>query len=150
MSVSYWVIRGVGICAEDVTHALNKKKLVLKLLELLPDEDSQELLQHIISDDRYEKFDVEGEFCFGNPYENIAELLVECEGTMSFTYADDGFSRSYFYFPPTMPWSYLESDPKTLEEAHRRIIMAVQTITDLSAEEIEELIDDDLYVVGEG
>lgn len=150
MSVSYWVISGVGICAEDVTRALNRKKLVLKLLELLHDEDSQELLQSIIANDRYEEFDIEGEFLFGNPYDNMAELLVECEGTMSFTYSDDGFSRSYFYLPPTMPWINLESDPKTLEETHRRIIMAVQAITDLSAEEIEDLIDDDLYVVGEG
>lgn len=150
MSVSYWEIKGVGICAEDVMHALNKKKLVLKLLELLHDKDSQGLLRRVISDGRYEEFDVEGEFFFGNPYENMAELLVECEGTDSFTYSDDGFSRSYFYFPPAMPWEHLKLDPKTREETHIRIIRAVQSVTDLSAKEIEELIDDNLDVVGEG
>ena len=37
-----------------------------------------------------------------------------------------------------------------MDEVHRRLIQAVQRLTSLTSEEIEELIDDDLYVVGIG
>ena len=57
---------------------------------------------------------------------------------------------AYFYYPPSMPWHRTDSEPDTLDEVHKRIIKAVQVITDLTDEEIEQMIDDDLYVVGIG
>ena len=49
-----------------------------------------------------------------------------------------------------MPWHRVRDEPDTIDEVHRRIIKAVQVITDLSGEEIEAMIDDELYVVGIG
>lgn len=66
------------------------------------------------------------------------------------TYGGDGEGGYYFYYPPSMPWELREDDPKTIDEVHRRIVTAVQKVTDLSEAEIEEMIDDDLYVVGIG
>ena len=65
-------------------------------------------------------------------------------------YGDDGESGAYLYYPPSLPWQRTENDPQTLEEVHRRIIKAVQRVTDLTSEAIEVMIDDDLYVVGIG
>ena len=41
-------------------------------------------------------------------------------------------------------------DPTSIDEVHKRIIKAVQKLTDMTSNEIEGLIDDHLYVVGCG
>ena len=49
-----------------------------------------------------------------------------------------------------MPWDHVQNEPKSANEVHRRIVKAVQALTDLSEEEIESLIEDDLFEVGCG
>lgn len=146
MSVSYWMIEGVGIDTDKIEPFLGKEKLVQMLLEQLPDDE--ELLE-ISANKKYDELDVR-DFLYGNPFQNLGDLLTHCDDTDSITYGDDGESGSYFYYPPSMPWHRTETEPKTLEEVHRRIIKAVQVVTNLSVSEIEAMIDDDLYVVGVG
>ena len=49
-----------------------------------------------------------------------------------------------------IPSLYTSNEPKTEQEVIDRIIKAVQKITDMTEEEIEKIIDNDLYVVGVG
>lgn len=49
-----------------------------------------------------------------------------------------------------MPWHMRENEPQTIEEVHKRIISAVQKVTNLTDTEILDIIDDDIYVVGIG
>ena len=146
MSVSYWMIEGVGINTDKIEESINKEKLAAMLLEQLPDD---ELVLDIIKKKAYDRLDVRDFLC-GEPFDNLGDLLTHCDDTDSITYGDDGEGASYFYYPPSMPWHHTENEPETLEEVHRRIIRAVQTITDLSGEEIEAMIDNELYVVGIG
>lgn len=146
MSVSYWMIEGVGINTDKIESFLDKEKLAQMLLKQLPDDE--ELLEMSVNK-KYDGLDVR-EFLYGNPFENLGDLLTHCDDTDSITYGDDGEGGSYFYYPPSMPWHRTETEPDTLEEVHRRIIKAVQVVTNLSASEIETMIDDDLYVVGVG
>lgn len=146
MSVSYWIIEGVGIDADKIEPFLDKEKLAQMLLKQLP--DNEELLEMSVNK-KYDGLDVL-EFLYGNPFENLGDLLTHCDDTDSITYGDNGESGSYFYYPPSMPWHRTETEPCTLEEVHRRIIKAIQVVTNLSAAEIEAMIDDDLYVVGIG
>lgn len=146
MSTSYWMIEGVGIDTSRCEPFINKEKLTKMLIEQLPDD---ELLLEIIKDKKYDKLDVR-DFLDENPFSNLGDLLTHCDNTDSITYGDDGEGGSYFYYPPSMPWYRTETEPDTPEEVHRRIIKAVQVITDLSDKEIEAMIDDDLYVVGIG
>ena len=146
MSVSYWMIAGVGIDTDKVEPFLDKEKLAKMLHEQLPDDE--ELLE-IIASKQYDNLDVR-DFLYGEPFENLGDLLTHCDDTDSITYGDDGESGSYFYYPPSMPWQRVPDEPETLEEVHRRIIKAVQVVTNLSAQDVEEMIDDDLYVVGVG
>lgn len=146
MSVSYWMIEGVGIDTDKIEPFLHKEKLAQMLLKQLPDDE--ELLEMSVNK-KYDGLDVR-EFLYGNPFENLGDLLTHCDDTDSITYGDDGESGSYFYYPPSMPWHRTETEPCTLEEVHRRIIKAIQVVTNLSAAEIEAMIDDDLYVVGVG
>lgn len=146
MSLSYWIIQGVGIPASEVYPHLNKRKLINFLSKQLPDDE--EVLEWKRKRDVSE-FDID-DFLYGEPFENLADLLTHCDDTDSITYGDTGDGEAFFYYPPSMPWHHTETEPKTLEEVHQRIVDAVMVVTDLSAEEIESMINDDIYEVGCG
>lgn len=146
MSVSYWVIEGVGINVNTIRPYLNKEKLVQFLTEQLPDD---ELVIEFKKKGTCCDLNID-DFLYGDPFDNLADLLSHCDDSNSLTYGDDGESGAYLYYSPSLPWERTENEPETLEEAHRRIIKAVQRVTDLSDEEIEQMIDDELYVVGIG
>lgn len=146
MSVSYWMIEGVGIDVNKIEPHLNKEKLAKLLDAQLPNDD---IVNEIIEKGLYDDLDIH-DFLYGEPFANLADLLTHCDDSDSLCYGDDGDLGVYLYYPPSFPWQRTEKDPETVEEVHRRIIEAVQRVTDLSREKIEELIDDDLYVVGIG
>lgn len=146
MSISYWIIDGVGIDVSKLEQFLNKEKLVKLLSEQIPDDET--LIEIIISKE-YDKLDVD-DYLYGQPFNDLADLFTYCDETDTITYGNDGDGGAYFYYPPSMPWHRTDSEPDTLDEVHKRIIKAVQVITDLTDEEIEQMIDDDLYVVGIG
>lgn len=146
MSVSYWMIEGVGIDVEKVKPHFNNEKLAQLLAEQLPDD---EIVIEIMEKGSFSDLDI-NDFMYGEPFDNLADLLSHCDDSNSLTYGDDGESGAYLYYPPSLPWERTENDPDTLEEVHRRIIKAVQRVTDLSDDEIEQMIDDELYVVGIG
>ena len=146
MSVSCWLIEGVGIDTAKIYPHIDKEKLACVLIEQLPDDED---LDEMAEQGSFAELDVH-DFLYGNPFDSLADLLTHCDDTNCMTYGDDGESGDYFYYPPSMPWQLADNDPKTIEEVHVRIITAVQKITNLTSERIEELIDDDLYVVGIG
>lgn len=146
MSVSYWLIEGISIDTEKLFPHIDKKKFVQTLHELLPD-DADVLA--IMEENSYQQVQID-DFFDGNPYESLADLLTHCEDTSCTTYASDGDGGEYFFYPPRMPWRQAANEPDSMEEVHRRLIQAVHRLTSLTSEEIEELIDDDLYVVGIG
>lgn len=151
MSLSYWVVEGVGLCTEDIEPYINQKKLVELMLGQL-DSNNEEVmneLKQMISTEDFSEVDLRN-YLHGYPFENLADILTHCDDSDSLTFGDDGCSSHYLYYPPSMPWWIREEDPKSLDEVHRRIIAAVQKITDMDAEDILRLIDDDLFVVGCG
>lgn len=146
MSVSYWMIEGIGLNADDVAPHINKEKAVRFFLEQLPEESD---LADMIAANNYSSFDIE-EYYYGNGFENLADVLCHCDDTDSLTFGDDGDGGTYFYYPPSMPWHHTSNEPQTEQEVIDRIIKAVQKITDMTEEEIKKIIDNDLYVVGCG
>lgn len=150
MSLSYWVVEGVGLCAEEIEPYINQKKLAKLFLEQLSNEDEEvEKFQRMIDTGDFSGFDYD-EYMYGNPFENFADVLTHCDDSDSLTFGDDGEGSHYLYYPPSMPWWLREDEPRSLDEVHDRIIAAVQKITDMKKEEILCLINDDLFVVGCG
>lgn len=146
MSMSYWMIEGVGLNADDVAPHINKEKAVRFFLEQLPEESD---LADMIAANDYSSFDIE-EYYYGNGFENLADVLCHCDETDSLTFGDDGDGGAYFYYPPSMPWHHTINEPQSEQEVIDRIIKAVQKITDMTEEEIKKIINNDLYVVGCG
>lgn len=146
MSMSYWMIEGVGLNADDVAPHINKEKTVRFFLEQLPEESD---LADMIAANDYSSFDIE-EYYYGNGFESLADVLCHCDETDSLTFGDDGAGGAYFYYPPSMPWHHTSNEPQSEQEVIDRIIKAVQKITDMTEEEIKKIINNDLYVVGCG
>jgi len=142
MSLCYWVINGIGINSEVIAPYLNRKKLV----EIFYDYFNEDELKEMIDTGDYSNFDME-EYFYGNRFEHLADVLWVCDDTDTLTYGSDGEGNSYFYYPPSMPWHHVPNEPKSEQEVVDRIVMAVQKIADMTREEIEKIIDHDLYVV---
>lgn len=146
MSTCYWMIEGIGIDVDKLLPHLNKRKIINVILKQCPDDE--EALEWKGRRD-LKSFDID-DFLYGNPFENLADLLTHCDDTDTLTFGDDGDGGVYFYYPPSMPWHRRDNEPKSIEEVHERIVDAVMEITDLSEAEIEAMIDDDIYAVGCG
>lgn len=146
MSMCYWLIEGIGIDTDKLIPFIDNKKLAEFLCVQLPDD---EFVSEVVSQEKYDELDFE-DFLYGNPFENLADLLTSCDDTNTLTYGIDGEDGYYLYYPPSMPWHRVSNEPNSVEEVHQRIIAAVSSITNLSSDEIENMIDDELYVVGGG
>lgn len=146
MSTSYWMIEGIGIDVEKIRPHLNKRKVLRLILEQYPDdEDTLEWKRRR----DLTKFDID-DYLYGNLFDNLGDLLTHCDKTDTITYGDTGDGGVYFYYPPSMPWHRTKNEPDSEKEVHRRIVDAVMVVTDLSADEIEQMIDDDIYALGCG
>lgn len=146
MSMSYWIIEGIGLNVADIEPHINKEKTVRFFSEQLPDEMD---LKNIATTGDHTSFDMEEYYC-GRGFENLADVLCHCDDTDSLTFGNDGEDGVYFYYPPSMPWHHTPNEPQTEQEVVDRIIKAVQKITDMTKEEVEKVIDKELYVVGAG
>lgn len=146
MSKCYWMIEGIGFNTDEILPYINKEKMARFFSEQLPDETD---LSDMIAANDYSSFDME-EYFYGNGFENLADVLCHCDDTDSLTFGDNGEGTAYFYYPPSMPWHHTENEPQSEDEVIDRIIKAVQRVTDMSADEVKAIIDNDLYVVGWG
>lgn len=146
MSTSYWMIEGIGLDADKVRLKLNNEKVVKLLVQQRPEDDN---LKGMLESKSFEDFNFEA-YMDGTLFDNLADLLAFCDDTDSITCGMDGCGGSYFYYPPAMPWHHVANEPQSAEEVHERIIAAVQCVTDLTADEIDKMIDDDLYIIGIG
>lgn len=144
MSMSYWIIEGIGFNVRGIEPHINTEKAVRFFYEQFPDDPD---LADMIAANDYASFDMEA-FYYGNGFENFADVLCHCDDTGSIIFGDDGDGNVYFYYPPSMPWLRTDTEPQSEQEVVARIVNAVQKITDMSEDEIKEIIDMDLYVVG--
>lgn len=140
MSMTHWMIEGVGVCVSDLRPCINADKFLDFLKEQrldTPIPEGKDVESYI--DDWIERLNVLGNvFCL-------------CDATATLTYCDNGEGDCYLYYPPSMPWERSENEPETLEEVHEILVNTIQRLTDLTKEQIENvLIDDNLYVHGCG
>ena len=138
MSMSYWICQGIGIRTNELIPFLSMQKCIQFIKVQLPDED-------IVEDE----FDLDNYLC-GNPFDNLGYIFCHCDDTGSLTYDDNGDGESYFYYPPSYPWRRRSNEPENICEVHKRIIDAVLCLCDMRREQIDALIDDDIYDVGCG
>lgn len=146
MSISYWMIDGIGIDTDKLRGKLDYKKVVDLLVKWWGEDDDLLEMQETAC---YDELDLDsffdGAFC-----DNLGDFLCMCDDKKVMTYGDNGDGGVYFYYPPSMPWQRGPNEPKSIDEVHQCIIKAVQCVTNLTEDDIEVMINDDLYVVGIG
>lgn len=137
--MDYFICQGIGISAEELFPFLDKQKCITTIKRLHPEAKVSEA-----------DFDIE-DWIFGMPYDSLAELLTFCDDTNTITYGDTGgCGTSYFYYIPSYPWERTENEPQSVDEVHERIIDAVLKLCDMPREQIEDMINDEIYDVGCG
>jgi len=137
MSVCYWMNEGIGIRASSIIGHLDP----IKCAKIVASEIDEEIDPS--------SFDID-DYMYGNPFENLGVFLCHVDDSGVMTYGDDGESESYFLYTPSFPWERGNNDPESIEDVCRIIINAVKQITDLSDNQIRDLIDKDIYDVGIG
>lgn len=138
MSMSYWMCEGIGIRTNDLYPFLNAEKCIKVIKEQLPDEEIDE-----------EAFDID-EYFYGEPFQNLGELLCHVDDTDTLTYGDNGNGEYYFYYIRSYPWERKENESQSIEEVYERIIAAVTRLCDILPDEIRVLVDEDIYDYGCG
>ena len=151
MSMTYWMIEGVGINTDTIWNRLDDKKVVQFLTQEFPDEvTATEAEAALAAIARGESCPINiRDYLHGEPLDCLGEALALCDDTEILIYGND-CETEYVYYPPTMPWQRCAFDPTSIDDVHKRIIKAVQKLTDMTSNEIEGLIDDYLHVVGCG
>lgn len=146
MSLSFWVINGIGIDAAKIQDRFKTEKLVRFLSEQVPNDND---LKRMLESGDFSSFTLE-DYLYGSWFDSVADILCHCDDTDTLTCASDGEGGEYFYYPPSMPWDHVPNEPQSEEDVIERIVAAVQKITDMSDDQIREIVDLDLYVVGCG
>lgn len=135
MSFEYSICEGIGIKASQLFPHLNTEKCIMVVKEQLGEDFEESSL---------EQFDIR-DFLYGDPFENLADLLCHCDDTGTLTFKENGDGECFFYYPPSYPWMRQENEPTNSKDVHERIKKAILKICDLSDAEMESLIDEDLY-----
>ena len=143
MSVCHWVVEGIGLEVGKLWNYLSKEKCLAFLENECGYEFTDEEKKNFSIDDEFEDF-IDGK------YMNVAEAFCACDETGFMTFGDDGDGGCYFIYPPKYPWQCKENEPKSIDEVHKIIKDAVHKLCDISDEELEYLIDNDIYEYGCG
>ena len=93
MSVSFWLIEGVGIDTAKIRPHINKGKLGCVLVEQLPDDED---LVEMEEQGSFDGLDVD-DFTCGYPFDSFGDLLTHCDETNSMTYGDNGDDLSLIH-----------------------------------------------------
>lgn len=139
MSMCYWICEGVGVRTNDLYPHLNRKKCI-ELIE-------KKTGDTFVGDE--DEFDID-EYLYGEVYENLAEMLCDCDETNTLSWGDNGNGEYFFFYCPTYPWSRRNNEPSSLDEVHERIKNAIIQLCNLPDKEIEKMIDNDIYEYGCG
>lgn len=139
MSMNYWMCESIGIATNKLIPHLDTAKCI----EVIKKQSNGELTPDA------DEFDIDDYF-YGELFENLADMLCHCDTTNTLTYGDNGNGEYFFYYAPSYPWNRRENEPNSIAEVHERIKDAVQCICNMTREEIEAMIDDDIYEYGCG
>lgn len=138
MSLCYWWNEGIGIRTGNIYPFLDKQKCITEVKAQLPDEEIDE-----------ESFDID-DFLYGDVFENLGDFLCHVDDSGLMTWGDNGDGEHFFFYTPSYPWERRENEPTSIQEVHEHIINAVIRLCNMSREEIEAMIDDDIAEIGCG
>lgn len=145
MSFNYFTIEGIGVTESNIAPFVNPKKVIECIKKLCPSEleDIENDTNGVDDIDELENI-VDGYICSGGYYKSICEMLVYMNDE-NFLLFEPSNDEDYLFYPRKYPWEMKKGEPKTLQEVHEIIIDAVLLVCDMTREQVENLIDDDIF-----
>jgi len=137
MSMTYWMNEGIGVSSDVLWPHLDKQKCMAVVAAQCPDLELDE-----------KNFDLD-DYMY-DTFVNFGDFMCHVDNTGVMSYGDNGYGVSYFLYPPTYPWDRRDNEPQSIDEVHAIIVDAIMKVTNLTAEEADKLIDDDIYEYGCG
>lgn len=115
MSLSYWMIVGLGLSMKELFPYLQASKIRQRLREQKGSDLNMEdtALWGKINDT--ERFKLLLEYLTGDF--QFADLIAQSDGRHLLSYANDGEDNTYLYYEPSYPWEREEKEFRTEEEA---------------------------------
>lgn len=138
MSMDFWVCEGIGVRSSVIWPLLDMSKCREAVKKLIPDEDIP-----------YNNFSLD-DYMDGNPFYGLGDFLAQLDDTTTISYGDNGNGETFFIYNRSYPWEHFKNEPDSIDEVHRRIINAISKVCNLSKDEIDLLIEDDIYEEGWG
>ena len=124
MSLSYWMIVGLGLSMKELFPYLQASKIRQRLREQkgidLNVEDAA--LWEKINDT--ERFKLLLEYLVDDGFQ-FADLIAQSDGRHLLSYANDGENNTYLYYEPSYPWEREGEEFRTEEEAKEYICSIV-------------------------
>ncbi len=123
MSLSYWMIVGLGLSMKELFPYLQASKIRQRLREQKGSDLNMEdtALWGKINDT--ERFKLLLEYLTGDF--QFADLIAQSDGRHLLSYANDGEDNTYLYYEPSYPWEREEKEFRTEEEAKEYICSIV-------------------------
>lgn len=138
MSMTYWMNEGIGVDSDTIWKHLDMHKCYRLIANWYPEDLPDE-----------SEFDLDDYFG-GNPFENLGDFLCHIDDSGAMSWGDNGNGVYYFLYTPSYPWNRRENEPKSIQEVHEIIVAAILKVTNLSRDDADRLIDDDIYEMGCG
>ena len=143
MSMCHWIVEGVGFDCGKLWDYLNKEKCIAFIEKHIGYEFSDEEKENFDINEMFEDY-IEEQFC------NIGEAFAVCDETNLTGFGDNGQGDCFYLYWPRYPWQHRPNEPHSIEEVHEILKKAVHVLCDISDEELDELLDDDIYEYGCG
>lgn len=142
--VNTWMIYGIGMETQPVEDNLNAEKLEAELRKIPEFANALSAIGDAQHYDSHEEW--VSEVFAELQIDSAAELLSRLDDTQTLTYSGDGNGNNYLFYPPSFPWQRIENEPETAEQVIENITKLVRSVTDMTAEEITQMIDEGLQV----
>lgn len=137
MSMVYWMNEGIGVSDDKLYPHLDKQKCFKFISDELPNLEIEN-----------NNFDLD-DYMY-DPYMNLGDFMCHVDDTGLMSFGDNGNGTSYFLYSPSYPWQRRANEPQSIQEVHDIIVRAIMKVTNLTAEDADKLIDDDIYEYGCG
>lgn len=142
------VTTGIGLKVKNITPYFVKSKVIREILDQVGefiDAEYANELRRIYRTGRDEKVVTE-DVIYQAGYNSSAEFLMWCDVSDIISCGKDLSGDECVFFARSMPWERVENEPESIDEVYSRIVEMVQRVTNMTADQIADLIIDGLVV----
>jgi hypothetical protein len=144
MSLSCWVIQGLGVALDNILGLLDAEKIRKHLIkdgfDFFLDIPKEEIRAYKNAQNETRLKMLMDYLCMD--FSELAEFIAESDRKNLLSYDNNGQGRNFLYYPRTYPWNRQRNECKTEESAQKHICTVIMRFTrkDVTPETIKNEI----------